>query len=80
VTNLITIKPHATPVDLKKRIQDALVRSATIDAEKITVEVQGSKAVLKGSVRAWAEREEAERAAWSAPGITMVENQITLEV
>jgi osmotically-inducible protein OsmY len=80
VTNLITVKPQVTPVDLKKRIQDALVRNATIDAEKITVEVHGSKAVLKGSVRAWAEREEAERAAWSAPGITKVENQITLEV
>jgi osmotically-inducible protein OsmY len=80
VTNLIAVKPHVTPVELKKKIQDAFVRNATLDANRITVEIQGSKAVLKGTVRAWAEREEAARAAWSAPGITMVENQITLEV
>jgi osmotically-inducible protein OsmY len=80
VTNLITVKPQVTPVELEKKIKDAFVRNATLDANRITVEVQGSKAILKGTVRAWAEREEAARAAWSAPGITMVENQITLEV
>jgi osmotically-inducible protein OsmY len=80
VTNLITVKPRVTASELKKKIEDALVRNAEIDANKITVEVQGSKAILKGSVRAWAEREEAERIAWSAPGITSVENRITLEV
>jgi osmotically-inducible protein OsmY len=80
VTNLITVKPRVTASELKKKIEDALVRNAEIDANKITVEVQGSKAIVKGSVRAWAEREEAERVAWSAPGITEVENRITLEV
>ena len=80
VTNLITVKPRVTAPELKKKIEDALVRNAEIDANKITVEVQGSKAILKGSVRAWAEREEAERVAWSAPGIASVENRITLEV
>jgi osmotically-inducible protein OsmY len=80
VINEIVVKPQVTASDLKKKIQDALVRSATIDASKITVEMQGTKAILKGSVRAWAEREEAERAAWSAPGITSVDNRITLEV
>jgi osmotically-inducible protein OsmY len=80
VTNLITVKPRVTASELKKKIEDALVRNAEIDANKITVEVQGSKAILKGSVRAWAEREEAERVAWSAPGITSVENRITLQV
>ncbi|MGA8503183.1 MAG: BON domain-containing protein [Candidatus Sulfotelmatobacter sp.] len=80
VTNLITVKPRVTPSELKKKIEDALVRNAEIDANKITVEVQGSKAILKGTVRAWAEKEEAARVAWSAPGITSVENRITLEV
>jgi osmotically-inducible protein OsmY len=80
VTNLITVKPRVTPTELKKKIEDALVRNAEIDANKITVEVQGSKAILKGTVRAWAEKEEAERVAWSAPGITSVENRITVEI
>jgi osmotically-inducible protein OsmY len=78
VSNLITLKPLASPSDLKKKIEDALVRSAQVDAKGITVEVQGSKAILKGKVRSWAERQEAERTAWLAPGITSVDNQITL--
>lgn len=78
VTNLITVKPAASPTDLKKKIEDALVRSAQLDANAITVEVQGSKAILKGKVRSWAEKREAERAAWLAPGITSVDNQISV--
>ena len=80
VSNLITVKPSTTPSELKKRIEDALVRNAKVDANKITVEVQGSKAILKGAVRAWAEKEEAERVAWLAPGVTSVENRITIDV
>jgi osmotically-inducible protein OsmY len=80
VSNLITVKPSTTPSELKKRIQDALVRNAKVDANKITVEVQGSKAILKGTVRAWVEKEEAERVAWLAPGVTSVENRITVDV
>jgi osmotically-inducible protein OsmY len=78
VTNLIVVRPRVTPTDLKRKIEDALVRSAELDAERIRVEVQGSKVVLKGSVRSWFEREAAERAAWSAPGVTEVENRIVV--
>ena len=80
VTNLIAVKPRATAQDLKRKIEDALVRNAQIDAERITVEVQGTKAILRGSVRSWAEKDEAERVAWLAPGITEVENLIRVEV
>ncbi len=80
VSNLITVKPAATPSDLKKKIQDALVRNAQLDAAGITVEVEGTKAILRGKVRSWAEREEAERVAWLAPGITSVDNQISISL
>src|SRR5258707_725929 len=79
VSNLIAVKPSTTPSELKKRIENALVRNAKVDANKITVEVQGSKAILKGAVRAWVEKKEAERVAWLAPGVTSVENRITLK-
>ena len=76
VSNLITLKPLASPTDLKKKIEDALVRTAEVDANNIDVEVQGSNAILKGKVHSWAEKQEAERTAWLAPGITSVDNQI----
>jgi osmotically-inducible protein OsmY len=78
VSNLIIVKPSASPSDLKKKIEDALIRTAQVDAGNITVEILGSKAILKGRVRSWAERKEAERQAWLAPGITSVDNQIML--
>jgi osmotically-inducible protein OsmY len=78
VANLITVKPRLTPSALKEKIEDALLRSAKMDAERITVEVQGSKVILKGRVRTWMERQEAEQVAWSAPGVESVENRITI--
>ena len=80
VTNLLTVRPRVkpSPQELKRKIEDALVRSAETDAERITVEVQDNKVILKGTVRSWAERQEAERVAWSAPGVIAVENRITV--
>jgi osmotically-inducible protein OsmY len=72
------VKPRLTPSGLKEKIEEALLRSAKTDAERITVEVQGSKVILKGTVRTWMERQEAEQVAWSAPGVTSVENRITI--
>ena len=78
VSNLITVRPRTTPAELKNKIEQALVRSAELDAKNITVEVEGSKVILKGTVRSWAEKQEAERQAWAAPGVVSVDNRITI--
>jgi osmotically-inducible protein OsmY len=78
VTNVILLKPRAEPSEIKKKIQDAFKRNAEVDANRITVEANGSEVVLKGTVRSWFERQEAERAAWAAPGVTKVEDRIVV--
>ena len=78
VTNLITIKPRPSPGDLKQQIERALIRNAETDARNITVEVQGSKVILRGTVRSYAEKQAAEDTAWAAPGVSEVDNRIVI--
>jgi len=78
VTNLLQVKPKISPADIKRKIEEAFRRSAEVDAKRVTVEAREGEVVLKGTVRSWAERQEAERAAWSAPGVKKVDDRITI--
>jgi osmotically-inducible protein OsmY len=80
VTNHIRIKPTVMPQPerVKKEIEEALVRSARLDARGIVVRIEGSRVILDGSVRAWAEADEAADAAWAAPGVTEVESHLSI--
>jgi len=77
VMNHITVRPHQEPLDIKCKIEDALDRNAQVLAEKISVSVgDGGRVVLEGQVRDWQERNAVEDAAWSAPGVSWVENRL----
>jgi osmotically-inducible protein OsmY len=80
VSNLIELKPRVAPSEIKRQIEEAFRRNAELDAKNITVEANGGEVILKGTVRSWAERQEAERAAWRAPGIIKVDNRVTISV
>jgi len=78
VTNHIVVRPRVWPSDLKQQIEKELVRNAETDARNITVEAEGSKVILRGTVRSYAEERAAEEAAWSTPGVSEVDNRIVV--
>lgn len=78
VVNAVTVKPTARTSEVKSKIKAALHRSAELDANRIEIEAVDGKIVLHGKVRSYFEREEAERAAWMAPGVETVENDISI--
>ena len=80
VSNLVSLRATPAPADIKQRIRSSLRRQAEVDADEITVETTGSRVTLHGIVRSVAERREAERAAWNAPGVTRVDNDITVSL
>lgn len=78
VTNLLVVRPGLHPDDVKRRIEEAFVRSAEVDARKLSVDVNDGEITLRGAVSSLREKEEAQRTAWSAPGVRQVNNEIVV--
>lgn len=76
INRVIVKQPKVSPAEVSRKIEEALKRNATLDAQRILVEADGGKVTLRGTVRSWAEREDAEHVAWSAPGVTTVDDRI----
>jgi osmotically-inducible protein OsmY len=76
--NLIEVKPSVSPVEVKSKIEAALKRNAELDAKRITVNTADGKVTLKGNVRSWTERVDAENAAWAAPGVKAVDDRLVV--
>lgn len=78
IDNWIDVTPKASASDVRERIEQAFERQADLDAENILVRADGGKVTLSGNVGSWNRRELAERAAWSAPGVTQIEDNLTV--
>jgi osmotically-inducible protein OsmY len=78
VTNDIRLQPTVSTSDIKRKIEDAFQRNAVIDASLVRVEANGSEVILRGEVRSWAEHDQAQASAWSAPGVTNVKNELSI--
>ena len=80
VLNLITLKPKVSAGGVEEKINAAFQRRANIDSKSIKVIVNGSKVILRGKVRSFTEKDDAADAAWAAPGVTSIDNQLEVEI